>query len=42
MLAKGSLSARIQATYSIDEIKTAVATAAAGGRDGKIMLLPNG
>jgi NADPH:quinone reductase-like Zn-dependent oxidoreductase len=42
MLAKGSLSARIQATYSIDEIKTAVAAAAAGGRDGKIMLLPNG
>jgi len=41
MLAEGSLSARIQATYSLDEIKTAVAAAAAGGRDGKIILLPN-
>ena len=29
MLAEGSLSARIQAVFSIDEIKTAVATAVA-------------
>lgn len=42
MLAEGSLSARIQASYPLDDIKLAVAAAAAGGRDGKIILLPNG
>ncbi len=42
MLADGNLSARIQASYSIDEVKLAVAAAAAGGRDGKIILMPNG
>ncbi len=42
MLADGSLSARIQASYPIDEVKLAVAAAAAGGRDGKIILMPNG
>ncbi len=41
MLAEGSLFARIQASYGIDEIKTAVAAAAAGGREGKILLNPN-
>ena len=41
MLAEGSLSARVQASYSIDQIKTAVAVAAAGGRDGKILIEPN-
>ncbi len=40
MLAEGSLFARIQASYGIDEIKTAVAAAAAGGREGKILLIP--
>ncbi len=42
LIASGQLSARIQATYSIDEIKQAVAAAAAGERVGKIVLLPNG
>ena len=41
MLAEGSLFARIQASYGIDDIKTAVAAAAAGGREGKIILIPN-
>lgn len=41
MLAEGSLSARIQASYPIDQIKTAVATAASGGREGKILIEPN-
>ena len=41
MIAEGSLYARVQASYSIDQIKTAVATAAAGGRDGKILIEPN-
>lgn len=42
LIASGQLSARIQATYSIDQIKQAVAAAAAGEREGKILLLPNG
>ncbi len=41
MIAGGSLSARVQASYSIDQIKKAVAVAAAGGRDGKILIEPN-
>jgi len=41
MIAAGQLHARVQATYGIDEIKVAVAAAAAGERDGKILLLPN-
>jgi len=40
MIAEGSLSARVQATYSIDKIKEAVAVAATGGRDGKILVEP--
>ena len=42
LIAKGKLSARIQATYSLDQIREAVAAAAQGERDGKIMVLPNG
>ncbi|MFS8137870.1 MAG: zinc-dependent alcohol dehydrogenase family protein, partial [Thermomonas sp.] len=42
LIATGALHARIQASYGIDEIKTAVAAAASGERDGKIVLLPNG
>lgn len=42
LIAAGTLSARVQATYSIDEIKQAVAAAAGGERDGKVLLLPNG
>lgn len=41
-IATGTLSARIQATYGLDDIKQAVAAAAAGERSGKILLLPNG
>ncbi|MEO7917683.1 MAG: zinc-dependent alcohol dehydrogenase family protein [Dokdonella sp.] len=41
-IAKGELSARIQATFSLDQIKEAITLAASGERDGKIVLLPNG
>lgn len=41
-IASGQLSSRIQATYSLDQIKQAVAAAGAGERSGKILLLPNG
>lgn len=41
-IAAGELSAPVQATYRIEQIKDAVAAAAAGGREGKILLLPNG
>ena len=40
MIAEGSLLARVQACYPIDQIKKAVAVAAAGGRDGKILIDP--
>lgn len=42
LIADGKLRAHVQATYGIDQIKQAVAAAAAGERDGKILLLPNG
>jgi mitochondrial enoyl-[acyl-carrier protein] reductase / trans-2-enoyl-CoA reductase len=41
LIAAGRLSARVQATYGIDRIKEAVAAAAAGERDGKILVLPD-
>jgi len=41
MIADGSLSARVQASYPIDEIQKAIAVAAAGGRNGKILIEPN-
>lgn len=41
LIAAGQLHARVQATYGIDAIKDAVAAAASGERDGKIMVLPN-
>ena len=41
MMADGSLSARVQASYPIDEIKKAVAVAAAAGREGKILIEPH-
>ena len=40
-IASGQLHARIGATYSIEQIKEAVAAAAAGERDGKILVVPN-
>ena len=42
LIASGKLKSRIQATYSIDQIKDAVGAAAAGERDGKILMVPNG
>lgn len=40
LIASGKLKTRIQATYSIEQIKEAVAAAAAGEREGKILLVP--
>ena len=42
LIATGKLKARVQATYDISQIKEAVAAAAAGERDGKILMVPNG
>ena len=42
LIATGQLSARVQATYGIDQIKEAVAAAAGDNREGKILVLPNG
>ncbi len=42
LIADGTLSTRIAATYPIERIKEAIAAAAAGERDGKIVLLPHG
>ena len=41
LIAAGRLSAHVHATYGIDRIKEAVAVAAAGERDGKILVVPN-
>lgn len=40
LIASGQLRARIQATYDLPQIKQAVAAAAAGERDGKILIVP--
>ena len=40
LIASGKLKARVQATYDISQIKEAVAAAAAGERDGKILMVP--
>ncbi len=40
LIATGKLSARVHATYDISQIKEAVAAAAAGERDGKILIVP--
>ncbi len=40
LIALGALSAPVQSTYPLSQIKDAVAAAAAGGRDGKIVLVP--
>lgn len=42
LIARGDLHARVARTYSLDDIREAVEAAASGGRDGKILLLPNG
>jgi NADPH:quinone reductase-like Zn-dependent oxidoreductase len=38
----GLLKAPIEATYPIDDIKLALAHAQRGGRNGKVLVLPNG
>ncbi len=40
LIASGKLKARIAATYKVDQIKEAVAAAASGERDGKILIVP--
>lgn len=40
LIAVGELSARVHATYPLAQIKDAVTAAAAGGRNGKILLVP--
>ena len=42
MIAAGRLHAPVHATYGIDAIRDAVAAAAAGGRSGKIVVVPAG
>ncbi len=41
-IVSGALFTKVAATYFVDDIKTAIAAAAAGERDGKILLTPNG
>lgn len=40
LVAQGALSAPVLATYPVSRIKEAVAAAASGGRDGKILIVP--
>lgn len=40
LMASGALHARIHATFPVERIQDAVAAAAAGGRDGKILIAP--
>ena len=40
LIAAGKLKARVQATFDVSQIKQAVAAAAAGERDGKILIVP--
>ncbi|WP_411282217.1 zinc-dependent alcohol dehydrogenase family protein [Gemmatimonas sp.] len=40
LIATGALSARVHATYRLAQIKEAVVAASAGGRSGKILLVP--
>ena len=41
-LRDGVLQAPVEATYPIEEIKAALVHAQRGGRDGKVLVLPNG
>jgi NADPH:quinone reductase-like Zn-dependent oxidoreductase len=41
LIASGRLSARVDATYDVSEIRAAVEHAAGGGRDGKIVVVPD-
>ena len=42
LIATGTLSARVQATFDVREIKAAVQLAASGERDGKVLVVPKG
>lgn len=42
LIATGKLKTRVHATYDVADIKQAVAAAAAGERDGKILIVPKG
>lgn len=42
LIARGTLSARVQATFDVRDIKQAVALAATGERDGKVLIVPKG
>ena len=41
-IASGALHATVQATYVLADVAAAVEAAAMSGRDGKVVLLPNG
>jgi NADPH:quinone reductase-like Zn-dependent oxidoreductase len=41
LIARGELTSKISKTFSLDQIKEAVIAAGEGGRDGKVLLLPN-
>ncbi len=41
LISSGLLKAKVSRTYGLDDIKEAVQAAASGGRDGKILLVPN-
>ena len=41
-LRDGALRAPVDATYPIEEIRSALTRAQAGGRNGKVLVLPNG
>lgn len=41
LIASGQLSARVDATYDVSEIRAAVERAATGGRDGKVVVVPD-
>ncbi len=40
LIATGKLQARVEAEYDVAQIKEAVAAAASGERDGKILIVP--
>ena len=41
LIASGALKANIDSRFSVDEIKQAVSRAAQGGRNGKVLIVPN-
>ncbi len=40
LIASGQLTARVGSTYDVTEIREAIADAASGGRDGKVLIVP--